>query len=216
MSRAKKILFISLGVIGLGVGIVAARFALIQYWPHDRLTIILPFAAADDELIFINPMGERVQHVDAPRGHPGLDLGWHHPAPLIAAAAGKVTSIKEHPPGGHGETEKVYNVTVVSGVYAVRYEEISPIPSLKVGQRIRQGEVIGRGGRYEQPGGLGIYYNTHWEFDFNTPVYDRLCPMSYFTPESKARIEEIWAKVGTTYDGRYPEVCSGDYQGRQE
>lgn len=161
-------------------------------------------------------MGEKVNHPDAPHGHPGLDLGWHHPAPLRAAASGKVTKIKEHPSGGYGETEKIYDVEVVSGIYAVRYTEISPASNLKVGMQVKQGDIIGRGGKYEQPGGLGTYYSTHWEFDYATFWYDRLCPMSYFTKESRERINSIWAKVGQTFNGRYPEICSGDYKGKEE
>ncbi len=212
----KKRIVIIVGVLGLLLVAAVVRFGFTQYIPHQRISITLPFAAEDDDLIFINPMGEKVEHAKAPRGHPGLDFGWHHPATLRAAAAGKVTRIKEHPSGGYGEAEKIYDVEVVSGVYAVRYEEIAPAASLQVGMKVKQGDVIGRGGKYEQPGGLGTYYSTHWEFDFNTPVFDRLCPMSYFTAESASRLTAIWAKVGQTYDGRYPEICSGDYKGRQE
>jgi hypothetical protein len=211
-----KVFFLVLILPLLVFGAVAARFVLIRYIPHERASIILPFSPEDDDLIFINPMGEKVEHPDSPLGHPGLDFGWSHPAPLIASMDGKVSRIVEHATGGHGETEKIYDVEVVSGVYAVRYEEISPASELKVGMQVKQGDVIGRGGKYNQPGALGVYYSTHWEFDFNTPIYDRLCPMTYFTPESRKRIEAIWAKVGMTYDGRYSEVCSGDYAGRQE
>lgn len=63
-------------------------------------------------------------------------------------------------------------------------------------------------------GGAGD--STHWEFDYNTLWYDRLCPMTYFGSESQARINAIWAKVGTTYDGRYPDICSGDYLGKDK
>jgi hypothetical protein len=212
----KKRILVTIVVISLLLAATVVRFAFIQYIPHQRISITLPFAHEDDDLIFINPMGERVQHPNAPRGHPGLDFGWHHPAPLRAVMAGKVTRIKEHPPGGHGETEKIYDVEIVSGVYAVRYEEIAPASNLTVGVRVKQGDIIGRGGKYEQPGGLGTYYSTHWEFDFNTPVFDRLCPMSYFTSDSATRLNAIWSKVGQTYDGRYPDICSGDYKGRQE
>jgi hypothetical protein len=216
MKLFKKILLAVVAVIFLLAAYLVVRFVLIRYIPHERISIILPFAREDDHLIFINPMGEKVQHANSPNGHPGLDFGWHHPAALIAAASGKVTKIEEHPSGGHGETEKIYDLEVVSGVYAVRYEEIAPAPGLKVGMRVNQGDVIGRGGKYEQPGGLGTYYSTHWEFDFNTPIYDRLCPLTYFTAESRDRILAIWQKVGQTYDGQFPDVCSGSYKDKAE
>ena len=188
----------------------------LPFMPHQRVTISLPFAREDDDLIFINPMGEKVMHPDSPLGHPGIDFAWHHPAPLIAAASGKVTKIKEHPPGGWGETEKIYDVEIVSGIYAVRYTEIAPAENLKVGMSVNKGDIIGRGGEYNQPGGLGLYYSTHWEFDYDTPVFDRLCPLTYFDTDSLSRINSIWNKVGTTYDGRYPDICSGDYKGKDK
>lgn len=185
-------------------------------FPHQKITISLPFSKENDDLIFINPMGEKVEHANSPNGHPGLDFGWHHPAPLISVASGKVTSIKEHPPGGHGETEKIYDVEIVTGAYAVRYEEIAPLENLRVGMYLNKGDIIGRGGKYEQPGGLGTYYSTHWEFDYDTFWIDRLCPLAYFDTNSQARIDAIWSKVGQTYNGRYPDICSGEYKGKDK
>ena len=184
--------------------------------PHEKVTISLPFNAEDDGLIFINPMGETVQHPNSPNGHPGLDFGWNHPAPLIAVVDGRVTKIKEHKSGGFGETEKIYDVEMVNGIYAIRYSEISPASHLKVGTFVNKGEVIGRGGEYNQPGGLGVYYSTHWEFDYNAVWYDRLCPLTYFDASSLSRIEAIWDKVGQTYGGRFPEICSGPYKNKDK
>lgn len=192
-------------------------FRFLPFIPHERITISLPFAKEDDDLIFINPMGE-TDHHKPPRGHPGLDFAWKHQAPLIAAAGGKVTKIEEHPPGGYGETEKIYDVEVVSGIYAIRYTEIAPAPNLKIGMKVNQGEVIGRGGEYKQPGegGLGTHYSTHWEFDYDSFIIDRLCPLTYFDEDSLSRINAIWDKVGSTYNGQFPEICSGFYKGRDE
>src|SRR3989344_2221892 len=212
----KKWILVPIVIFGLLLAAAVVRFVFIQYIPHQRISITLPFATEDDDLIFINPMGEKVEHRDAPHGHPGLDFGWHHPAPLIAVAPGKVTGIKEHPPGGHGETEKVYDVEVVSGIYATRYTEIAVDPNIKVGMMVNRGDVIGRGGKYEQPGGLGTYYSTHWEFDYNSFIFDRLCPLIYFDQGSLTRIQAIWEKVGQTYDGRYPDICSGGYKGKDK
>jgi len=183
--------------------------------PHEKITISLPFVSQDDDLIFINPMGE-TDHHKPPRGHPGLDFGWHHPAPLRAVIAGKITRIEEHKSGGFGETGKIYDVELVSGIYAIRYGEIFPAPNLKVGVSLNKGDVIGTGGEYKQPGGLGTYYSIHWEFDYDSVVFDRLCPLTYFDPDSLSRINTIWEKVGTTYNGQFPEICSGFYKGKDK
>lgn len=87
---------------------------------------------------------------------------------------------------------------------------------VKVGMKVNQGDVIGSGGKYEQQDGLGVYYSTHWEFDYDSFIIDRLCPLTYFDKESFGRIEAIWVKVGSTYEGRFPEICSGFYQGRNK
>lgn len=206
------------------IGVVILILALFLTWkfylrflpfvPHERITISLPFEEKDDDLIFINPMGE-TDHHDPPRGHPGLDFGWDYPAPLIAAADGKVTKIEEHPPTNEGETEKIYDMELVSGIYAIRYDEMKPREDLKVGMEIKKGEVVGRGGKYKG-GELGIYYFTHWEFDYDTMIIDRLCPLTYFDKDSLDRINSIWAKVGETFNGQFPEVCSGFYKGRDK
>lgn len=207
-------------IVGAIVLIIVFLFAwriylrFLPFVPHERITISLPFNKEDDDLIFINPMGE-TDHHDPPRGHPGLDFAWHHPAPLIAAAAGKITKITEHPPGGHGETEKMYDVELVSGIYAIRYSEISPNPNIKVGTYLNKGDVIGRGGEYNE-GALGRYYGIHWEFDYDTLIFDRLCPLTYFDSDSLSRINAIWEKVGSTYNGQFPEICSGFYKDRDK
>ncbi|OGY27816.1 MAG: hypothetical protein A2802_00110 [Candidatus Woykebacteria bacterium RIFCSPHIGHO2_01_FULL_43_29] len=205
------------------VGLILLALVLFFAWkffirflpfvPHERITISLPFAQENDDLLFINPMGE-TDHHKPPRGHPGLDFAWNHPAPLIAVASGKVTKIEEHPPGGFGETEKIYDVEVVNGIYAIRYDEIKPADNIKVGVMIKKGEVIGRGGEYRQQDRL--QYSTHWEFDYDSFVTDRLCPLTYFDEDSHSRINAIWDKVGSTYNGQFPEICSGFYKGRDK
>ncbi|MEK7148057.1 MAG: M23 family metallopeptidase [Patescibacteria group bacterium] len=178
---------------------------------HQSIVISLPFAAEDDDLIFINPMGETDHHTP-PQGHPGLDFGWSHPAPLIAVADGKVTKIKEDSNKEYGVAEKVYDVEIVSGKFAIRYDGIAPAQNLRVGMKVKQGDVIGRGGKYEQSS--GVQYSTHWEFDYDTMIFDRLCPMIFFDANSEIRINLIWNRVGQTYNGQFPEVCSGFYKGK--
>lgn len=188
------------------------RFLLVD--PHNSIVISLPFTEEDDNLIFINPMGE-IDHHEPPRGHPGLDFAWYQPAPLIAVVDGRVTKIEEDPKKEFGVAEKVYDVDLVSGAYAIRYSGIAPSPGLKVGMEVKQGDVMGRGGKYkDERGALGVHYSVHWEFDYDTPVFDRLCPLTYFDKESLLRINKIWNKVGQTYNGQSPEICSGFYKGR--
>ena len=178
---------------------------------RESIVISLPFLQEDDALIFINPMGE-TDHHKPPRGHPGIDFGWSHPAPLIAVADGRVTKIKEDPNKEYGVAEKVYNVEIVSGKFSIRYDGIVPAQDLKVGMEVKQGDVIGRGGKYEQH--RGVQYSTHWEFDYDTMIFDRLCPLTFFDKSSLARINSIWAKVGQTYNGQFPKICSGFYEGK--
>lgn len=197
-------------------GFLAWKFYLrfLPVNPSNSIVISLPFAKEDDDLIFINPMGE-IDHHDPPRGHPGLDFAWYQPAPLISVVDGKVTKIKEDPKKEFGVAEKVYDVEVVSGPYAIRYSGIAPAPGLKVGMKVKHGDVIGRGGKYnDERGALGVHYSVHWEFDYDSPVFDRLCPLTYFDKESLSRINKIWDKVGQTYNGQSPEVCSGFYKGK--
>lgn len=63
---------------------------------------------------------------------------------------------------------------------------------------------------------LGAYYHTHWEFDYDSFITDRLCPLTYFDSESLSRINAVWEKIGSTFDGRFPEICSGFYKGRNK
>lgn len=102
--------------------------------------------------------------------------------------------------------------------YTIRYDEILPDPNLKVGQWVNKGDIIGRGGEYKQEskGGFGTFYSTHWEFDYDSFITDRLCPLTYFDKESLERIQAIWDKVGQTYNGQFPEICSGFYKGRDK
>ena len=66
---------------------------------------------------------------------------------------------------------------------------------------------------------LGAYgnrshYSIHWEFDYDTFWFDRLCPLSYFDDDSRRRIERIWDRSTWMYKDRFPDICSGYYLGR--
>ena len=178
---------------------------------HERITISLPFAEEDDARELI-PMGETINHPDAPHGHPGIDFSWDHDVPIIASAAGIVTKIQRHEDG------HTWDVEVVTGDYAVRYTELESFnPALKKRQRISKGSWIGQPGHpLDLPDGNRNHYSIHWEFDYDTFWIDRLCPMTYFDEDSRRRIERIWDRSTWQYKDRFPDICSGPYFGRDK
>jgi hypothetical protein len=57
----------------------------------------------------------------------------------------------------------------------------------------------------------------HWEFGSTSPIIDRFCPLTYYTPDSLTRIEAIWAHTDTPeMKARYPKICNGNYDGKAE
>ena len=208
----KKVVLVLVAVLIIAIFVFwqEFRFAL----PHAEVTITLPFAPKNDDVQFVNPMGEKVEHPDAPHGHPGIDFGWNHPVELVAPMSGKVTNIKVHPPGGFGELTTIYDVEITNGVYATRFQEITYREGLAVGDRVEKGDVVGYAGSYSPPGAPGTFYSVHWEFDYDSFVYDRLCPMTYFDEEALSRVNTIWGRAGETYNGTYTKLCSADYDGR--
>lgn len=207
------------GVLALLVAIVvggtafACRF-IVPFLPgrtHERITVSLPFAAEDDARELI-PMGETINHPDAPHGHPGIDFMWDHDVPIIASAAGIVTKIRRHEDG------RTWDVEVVTGDYAVRYTELESYnPALRKGQRVAKGSWIGQPGHpLDLPDGNRSHYSIHWEFDYDTFWVDRLCPMTYFDDDSRRRIERIWQRSTWQHKDRFPDTCSGFYKGRDK
>lgn len=202
-----------IGLFFIGALVLLAIFILLRFVvpflssrSHDPITIILPFN--DDNLVFVNPMGEKVNHPDAPRGHPGIDFAWDHNVDIIASAAGKVSNIKPH----QGFAKGSWDVEIVTGDYAVRYTELSDY-AVTQGSFVQQGQLVGHpylSGQGKQS------YAIHWEFDYNTFWTDRLCPLNYFNADSRQRIDAIWVKVGNTFNSQYPSLCSGDYLGKDK
>lgn len=178
---------------------------------HNHISISLPFN--DDNLTFVNPMGETINHPKPanPHGHPGIDFAWDYPVKIIASATGRVSTIKIHK--GFDAGHPTWDVEVVTGDYATRYTELDGY-AVKKGQQVKQGDLIGTSGSYSTQGRSS--YSIHWEFDYNTVWFDRLCPLTYFDSESRNRIDAIWAKTGNTFQGKYPTLCSGDYFERDQ
>lgn len=225
MKKHKK-LYIFLGIFGIilttAMGILGTKLRLDAYIPHKKIIVILPFDAQYDSVTGMIPMGETIYHPKpkSPLGHPGIDFGGQVAFPFIASADGKITKIIK---GGSSDGSDIY---LSSGAYSIVYKEMdSNNIFVKVGQKVKQGDKIAmpdpkqEPARPNEPNG-GIHYSTHWEFGSASPIRDRYCPLTYFTPESKARIEAIWAAVKPTDAGgvktKFPDICSGDYHNRVE
>lgn len=203
----KKWLKITLITLGAGVvGLVLVMFRPDTYLPHKRIVIAVPFSAENPPMSLI-PMGETIEHPkpQTPKGHPGIDFAW---APGVAgkvtsSSDGKVSSIEL------GTSHKdLYDVTVSSGPYLLRYKELKDYNrELKKGTKVKTGDYIGI------PGTLAGGF--HWELASKSLARDRFCPMTYFDPGSKQLIEKIWDQ--TPVDAmkgmkrQFPHICSGDY-----
>lgn len=189
----------------------------LPFIPHEKITISLPFAPSDDAHLFsINPMGETVNHPKPqnPHGHAGVDFLWDKKVEIIAVADGKVTRIAIHKGGPSGG--KSYDINVTTGIYAHRYTELATYrDDLKAGTKLKQGDFIGYP-FYEKHNDGKEAYSIHWEFDYDTFWYDRLCPLTYFDADARTRIDTLWTKIGWTHDGKFSHFCSGDYFGRDK
>lgn len=189
--------------------------------PHRKVQIILPFAPESDQLTGLIPMGETRFHPKpaAPLGHPGIDFGGQERFPLIASMDGTVTKVFTT---GKYKDESKYDIIIQHGAYQLRYFEVDgPSPAIKKGTKLKQGDLVAYtntsgGGSTGQP----VHYTTHWEFGSSSVLIDRLCPLTYFTPESLQRINAIWDRVKPEdiqgIKKEFPYICSGDYFNRVE
>jgi murein DD-endopeptidase MepM/ murein hydrolase activator NlpD len=170
--------------------------------PEERISVALPFAPEDDA-IGIAPVGETINHPVA--GHPGIDFGWKHKAPVRASADGVVTAL---PDSGKGNGE--IGLVLRSGQYLFEYGSLGEYEkNIKIGSIVKQGDILG----YPLSKGDGQDYAIHWEIK---PAYqnsERLCPMTYFNPDSKARIDKIWATHDKgMYAKDFPDICNGKWK----
>ncbi len=172
----------------------------ILYEPERRISIALPFSA-EDEPIGMNPMGETILHPVA--GHPGIDFGWKHNAPIRACADGVVTAIgynPEMPDTGD------YLVKIISGQYYILAGGLESVAEgIKEGSRVKTGDIIGYPGAKKDSN-----YSIHWEMGPNYLYAQRLCPITYFDYSSRIRIEKIWDQSTTwEYRSQFPNICNG-------
>ncbi len=45
---------------------------------------------------------------------------------------------------------------------------------------------------------------------------DRFCPLGYFDAESRARIDTIWDRTNNRFKDQFPNICSGNYYGKED
>lgn len=200
------------------------------YLPHKRPVLILPIDPKYDSLCGIMPMGEKIYHPNAPSGHPGIDFGFSavtENIPYIAAMDGIISKVHIYDnPEKIAEkmkplSKKMADVFITDGSYQVVYSEMDGdlLPTtIRVGAKIKQGDFVGYGNFADKGIGEGTRNEMiHWEFGSTSPIIDRFCPLTYFTEESRTRLENIWARTDTpNMKARYPEICNGDYNGKVE
>jgi len=174
---------------------------------QEKIIISLPYAPSQPTSSIV-PMGETIFHPKPqnPEGHPGIDFQWNlgKPIDIIACIDGEIISAMKTP------SHNKWDVTVKTGNYAIAYHELENIDSKIIqGAKIVLGQRIGEPGKFD-----GNHYNMHWELRLGT---NRICPLNYFTPDAKARIEKSWANTNWPELKRNaPDICSGDYKGKEK
>jgi len=220
MNKHKKPLIIIGAVLIILVSILAVFLRFDVFLPHNKIQIILPFAAQYDVETKLIPMGETIYHPKPkdPNGHPGIDFVSQKPFPFIASADGTISKMVK---GGSSDGTDIY---ISSGPYSIVYKEMdSNNMFVKLGQQVKQGDKIAMPDpKYDTNATSGksdsVHYSTHWEFASASPIQDRFCPLTYFTPDSLKRIDVIWSNVGQSdfnnMKQQFPNICNGDYSNR--
>ncbi len=174
---------------------------------QEKIIISLPYAPSQPTMSIV-PMGETLFHPKPqnPEGHPGIDFQWNlsKPIDIIACIEGEVISAMKTP------SHNKWDVSIKTGDYVIVYAELETIDS-----KITQGAKVVLGQRIGEPGKFnGNHYNMHWELRLGSY---RICPMSYFDPESKVRIEKGWVDTEEPRIKRNaPDICSNYYKDKDE
>jgi hypothetical protein len=228
--------WILLGIVVLGISYVACIFFPPAYYlPHEKPVLILPIPPEYDFATSIMPMGEKINHPDPINGqpgfgHPGIDFtlrGLTEKVPYIASMDGWVSKVRLYPYNedwGKGDvvvvSKTVADVVIVNGPYQTVYSEMdaASLPAaIRVGARIRQGDVVGYGNLLTVGDPWTYIEMIHWEFGSISPIIDRFCPLTYFMDESRARIQAIWAQTDwPEMKAGYPLICNGWWEGKVE
>ncbi len=207
---------------------LSSIFPLSFYLPHEIPKIVLPFDAKYDSVATLMPMGEKINHPDAPSGHPGVDYNFDtaEKVPLFASMDGKITKVKitknqiQALPDRKPISLTVADVLITNKSYQVFYGELDAetLPaSTKIGREVKRGDFIGHGNFMTGNTPGNMRQMTHWEFGSISPLIDRFCPLDYFAEESRIRIERIWNNTNwPEMKSAYPKICNGDYDGKFE
>lgn len=214
-----------LGILASLIIVIALLFAwsAVKYSnnpliAHHKISITLPYTAQYEATNLI-PMGETIAH-NFYGGHPGIDFQWTKSVPLIAVADGTVSSITKADDMG----EPVTYLTLSSGEYAIHYKELDAVASgIAVGSTVKQGNVIAYPHCHTNPDGR-VGCQVHWEFAYDSFVptvtfkVDRLCPLTYFTPDALTRINKLWDSVPANdqFKSKFPNICSNIYFGHDQ
>jgi murein DD-endopeptidase MepM/ murein hydrolase activator NlpD len=175
------------------------------------------------------PMGEKIEHPNTPSGHPGIDFGLSNITdniPYIASMDGTISKVTIYDSPDRDVKDKkmlsvkMADVVIQNGPYQTVYASLdgSTLPeNIREGNKIKQGDVVGYG-NFNEITSMGTRGEMiHWEFGSTSPIIDRFCPLSYFTTESRNRIEEIWSRTNLIeMKAKYPLICNGDYEGKEE
>ncbi len=189
------------------------------YLPHKKIIIRVPYEFSDmpDSMI---PMGETINHPkpQVPHGHPGIDFQYNDNKlhNVVASANGTVISITK----GASNPGK-WDVEIWNGFYLLRYKEMEDYnPAFHWGYKVKAGDFIGHFGIYKEQSDGQVHEQIHWELASISLIGDRFCPLTYFDAQSLESITSLWAKVppeaNQNMKARFPDICSGDYYGKEE
>ncbi len=217
-----------------GFAVLATAYYLFPpsfYLPHKIPVLILPIESKYDNIANIMPMGEKIAHPDK-YGHPGIDFGFmtideDRYIPYVAAMDGVISKVKIYLNNEEKDvkikplSKNMADIVIKNGPYQVVYGSMDgdTIPAnIKVGAKIKQGDIVGYGNfmyKGTEPGTKSEM--IHWEFGSTSPLIDRFCPLTYFTEESRVRIEKIWFQTeDTQIKSQYPLICNGVYENKVE
>jgi len=146
------------------------------------------------------------------RAHKGVDLAAPTGTPVKAAADGRVSFVGWS--GGYGRMIELKNM----GAYSTRYGHLSRfVPTLKKGDRVRQGQIIG----YVGQSGVATGPHLHYEIYVNRVAYD---PLKVALPDSsplpkkymadfKTSIQPLVAVLDSKRDGEMQQMLAA-YDGQ--
>ena len=187
----------------------------------DSIIISLPFGF-ENPPVGLQPMGETINHEAKYGGHAGIDFQWYSDKPpkIYASAKGIIVELKSEEDNPEDWTITLSHIGY-DRAYYTRYGVSSPNTDLKVGSVVEKNTFLGY---VPNPHPEDNMYGTHWEFGFACVGEqcefgfqgDRLCPMTYFDEESRELIEKIWDGYSYPHKDRFPHICSGFYEERNE